>query len=312
MANIVITNYCNLQCPYCFANKMMTLDKKQDITLDQLDRILNWLGKSNNESYHLGLIGGEPTLHPQFNLIINRFNEFFTKHKGNMTLFTNGLNLDKYISLIPENMFILININQLSNNLIDKLIKNLDLFNSLELFKEKITLGCNICSDIQDYSFFWDIIDRYSDIKKVRMSVVAPTKQEQKKNKDKYYNDMKPYLLDFIKEAQKRNITIDNDCNQIPKCYFKDPYFFGIFNKPKYFICYPVIDITPNFFATSCFGISEFVDCNHFETINELSQYFMLKILPKKIEFNNTGKCNQCKEFIYGKCQGGCLAFSQF
>ena len=35
MPNIIITNYCNLSCPYCFANDIIQT-KKHNITLDEL------------------------------------------------------------------------------------------------------------------------------------------------------------------------------------------------------------------------------------------------------------------------------------
>lgn len=314
MPNIIITNYCNLSCPYCFANSMMNLSKHQDISKEQLDKILNWLDKSDNENYHIGLIGGEPTLHHDFKRVINQFNNFFSYHNGDMILFTNGLYLDKYIDIIPNNMSILLNINKLNKLLENKLIENLQILNNLNFLKEKVCLGCNLCLDITDYSFFWNIIDKFNtnnQINKVRMSITAPTKLKDKQNKELYYNNMKIFFLDFINEAKKRNIKIGNDCNQIPTCYFKDKRIFEIFTNPRYFICSPVVDITQDFKATSCFGISEFIDCDHFETINELYQYFYLKILPKKINNNNQGKCKNCKDYIYGKCQGGCLAFSK-
>ena len=63
--NIAITNYCNLKCPYCFANKFIE-SEKQSITEDQLDKILDFLFYSNLNKYKhkIGIIGGEPTLHP--------------------------------------------------------------------------------------------------------------------------------------------------------------------------------------------------------------------------------------------------------
>jgi len=39
MANIAVLNYCNLKCPYCFANEFIE-ENKQFITDEQLDDIL--------------------------------------------------------------------------------------------------------------------------------------------------------------------------------------------------------------------------------------------------------------------------------
>ena len=61
MPNIAITKYCNLKCPYCFAEDMIAEEQTKAITLDQLTKILNWLGQeplSNN----IDIIGGETKL----------------------------------------------------------------------------------------------------------------------------------------------------------------------------------------------------------------------------------------------------------
>ena len=74
MPNIIITNYCNLKCPYCFASEMLNDPNKKNISESELKRILAWLEKSPPPS--IGLIGGEPTLHPDFANILSIVNEY--------------------------------------------------------------------------------------------------------------------------------------------------------------------------------------------------------------------------------------------
>mgnify|MGYP003289973004 CR=1 FL=1 len=45
MPNIAIIKTCNLKCPYCFANDMLQEDESKEITIEQLNKILNWIGK---------------------------------------------------------------------------------------------------------------------------------------------------------------------------------------------------------------------------------------------------------------------------
>jgi sulfatase maturation enzyme AslB (radical SAM superfamily) len=45
MPNIILTEYCNLKCPYCFANQMIdeSNENNKNITIEQLQFILKWL-----------------------------------------------------------------------------------------------------------------------------------------------------------------------------------------------------------------------------------------------------------------------------
>jgi hypothetical protein len=39
--------------------------------------------------------------------------------------------------------------------------KTLDKIYSLGWFNGKVTVECNLCMEIDDYSFIWDIVDKY-------------------------------------------------------------------------------------------------------------------------------------------------------
>ena len=67
MPNIAITNFCNLTCPYCFADDMVK-ETKKNISLEQYHYILQWISKTPEN--HIGIIGGEPCTHPFFSDII--------------------------------------------------------------------------------------------------------------------------------------------------------------------------------------------------------------------------------------------------
>ena len=317
MPNIVITEYCNLKCPYCFASQMIEEAKdkcdNKNISENQLYNILNWLRPSAIEKdFCIGLIGGEPLLHPDFETILTIINDFTASTQSQSIIFTNGLLLHKYLHLISKDTAILINVNKINDTLKKQLIHNLHLINNLSWFEnEKVHLGCNLYLEEIDYSYFWNIVDLFkTNIKAVRMSVTAPT-AENRINKELYYQKMKPIMLNFLQEAKKRNLTVSYDCNQIPTCFLNENelQLYQTMGKvpPKY--CNPVIDIKPNFYATSCFGAYSPIDCSIFNNIEELTRYFQSQIFIKT-QYNNQGKCKNCSEIEYMKCQGGCLSFS--
>jgi len=81
---IVITNVCNLSCGGC--SQLCGQFKKEQlwfITLDELRRSIEVLG----EHSFVGIFGGEPTLHPEFEAIVELLYEY-PKHR--FMVFTNG------------------------------------------------------------------------------------------------------------------------------------------------------------------------------------------------------------------------------
>lgn len=319
MANIILTSYCNLHCPYCFANKMIETEKQKNITIEQLKKSLDWIGEEDM----IGLIGGEPTLHPEFDKILETLTEYSKKRKSphHFVLFTNGIYLGKYIQKMPQNMRLLININEpksMTTEQYSNMIKNLTTLWRMGWLGEggRVTLGCNICKEIDNYQFFWDIIKKFQP-PAVRFSVVAPTKKEQLENKENYYQLMKNKFLHFVNNALKYKTLLSPDCNRIPSCFFSDEELITIKkacvpeNQYEDLKCSPVVDIALDFTATSCFGCFQRIDCKNFDNLEEAKRYMIFKVMQPKIMNNNDGKCANCEKFEYMKCQGGCLAFSK-
>ena len=315
MPNIALLNYCNLSCPYCFANEFILENNKQLITLEQLDNIFNFLKKSNNIG-RIGLIGGEPTLHPQLKDILIKTIQFCKENNlPQPVMFTNGIELKKYIKFINE-IKILLNVNEpniIGNNNWNKIINNLKLLDSLCVLENQITFGINLYPNIQDYNFIFELAKQFNQ-SHIRCSIVAPTCNFNNIQQDEYYNNlMKPIFLNFLKLAISYNIKINMDCNKIPLCYFSEIEKNDILkltdNYTSY--CTPVIDITPDMKASSCFGTYQLIDLNNFDNLAEVERYFNFKILYPKILQNKNKKCINCSKFLNLSCQGGCLAFQK-
>lgn len=315
MANIAIVNYCNLKCKYCFADDMIC-EESQSISLEDYRTILSFLARTPKN--HVGIIGGEPTLHPRFKDILKETNKYCREVNTSATLFTNGIELDEYLPFIGERIGILINCNTPEyqpSDLFKKQRDTLDHLHELSWFDKKANCGCNIYPKCEDYGYMWDIVDRYH-LDHIRTSVVSPaaTFAEWRKNKEGYYNLMKPIFLQFCKDAIKHNCKLNLDCGHIPMCYFDmdeaDLVREACTNTDQDF-CEPVVDITPSFKATACFGSYDPVDIRDFNNLFELERYLLIKKSLPKAEANCTGKCTTCKKHKLLQCQGGCLGFGE-
>ena len=313
MPNIILLNYCNLSCSYCFANKFIEETAKQLITLEQLDNIFKFLEQSHNVG-KIGLIGGEPTLHPQFEEIVNKTINFSEKnHLFKPIIFSNGIKIERCKDFINQ-VNLLLNINEpeiIGNKNLNTIINNLRLLNSLCNLNNQITIGINLYPNIKNYNFIFDLTKEFN-LNRIRCSIVAPACQYTNINQEVYYNNlMKPIFLDFLQLAISHNIQINMDCNKIPLCYFSEQEKEQILKITKCYTsyCNPVIDITPDMKATNCFGAYDLIDLKQFNTLEDVERYFNFKTIYPKILKNKNERCLKCEKFFNLSCQGGCLAF---
>jgi uncharacterized radical SAM superfamily Fe-S cluster-containing enzyme len=83
---IEITGRCNLSCPTCFADA----GQGSDLSLTEVETILNRLMVTEHEPEIVQISGGEPTIHPQIIEIMQAVKSHNIRH---MMLNTNGLRL---------------------------------------------------------------------------------------------------------------------------------------------------------------------------------------------------------------------------
>jgi len=85
--NILVTNFCNQNCSFCFARSEMSNKLiKKEISLSDFKNILLKM-KKNPRVKVVKLLGGEPTLHSEFKEIIELSLNYFPY----VQIFTNGI-----------------------------------------------------------------------------------------------------------------------------------------------------------------------------------------------------------------------------
>lgn len=312
MANIALTNYCNLQCPYCFANSYIEESGKQNITMDQLDTILNFLSGSNIG--RIGLIGGEPTLHPHFVEILDKVTAFAERYHTHSVTFTNGIRLGEFAKLASEKTRFLVNVNPpevIGDRNWNDLVRGMKLLFACGNTKN-VNLGVNLYPGMPETDFIFDLLKQFR-YDQVRVSYVAPTCQFSGADKQTYYTDAKKQFLLFAEKAKNEHVRLRLDCNHVPKCYFteKELEDLGDTVSGWHSFCTPVVDITPDFRGTACFGAYDPVDLTPFPTLQDAERYFMIEKMMPRARRNAYGKCAACKQHELDICQGGCLVFGQ-
>lgn len=327
MANIMLNKVCNLKCEYCFANKFVNQVNCYDennITMENYKKALDFIDGSGER---LGIIGGEPTLHPN----LKEFIDMAIKRDGikDIIIFSNGINYDKYFNLLNHpKVATLINVNSpqdIGQQNYEKVAKNIDMLINELYLGDKVSVGVNIYKENQDFSFILDLIKKHK-IKRLRTSVVVPNSND-KKNESSidYFKRMKKTVLDFFVELKKIDCMPTFDCNLMTQCVFtkEEREFLSEFweyekdlgircNVTDNPVCSPVIDILPDLKVVRCFGCSdEEYSLFSFENVREIRDYFAYKTDDLSFRVLNDESCTSCKQRITKQCMGGCIAFKK-
>ena len=324
MANIMLTYRCNLKCPYCFANEFVN-HSSYDISIENFMTALDFLKTSGNA--HIGLIGGEPTLHAQFREILQILSG--DEAVDSVTIYTNGICMDTCLDFLDNEKFsLLVNCNSprdIGEQQFLKVEDNLDrVFQMKEIWK-RVNLGVNLYQDDLDYSYIIELLKRYN-LHRVRMSVTVPNLDEGKKeNSLEYLKRRKEYVLKFILSCATEDIAPYYDCNVIPKCVWTSEEMQNVEEVINRFklkntnlrgdssFCRPVIDVLPDLTAVRCFGTSDFtkVSIKDFRCLSDLQNYYVNLIDCRMTSCMKNEECKDCYERKVLRCTAGCMAFAR-
>lgn len=316
----MINEVCNQKCPYCFASEFVNVGKN-DMTFENFVKATEFILTEKDEKRlgKIGIIGGEPLLHPQF----DKFVSYLVNKKeiNRITIYTNGVLLEEHMDvLLNDKVGLLINVNapnDVGSVNFDKTTKAIDLLVNKYGKRNRLTIGLNIYDNI-DYSFFINIAEKF-EIPRVRLSIVVPAYGKKKRGFE-HFLALKNKVLEITKALLLRDIKFGFDCNWPVQCMWtaeeiEDLRLMGLCSDSRDLIplnhscCSPVIDILPDLMAIRCFGLSDKTKMNieQFRTISDLRQHYVRCIDIILAQNPLIEKCNECHLFM-SKCYGGCLA----
>lgn len=310
MANIIISTLCNRSCSYCFAPRPAKNPNGHGafISTENFRKALDFVCNSGMDQ--IRLLGGEPSLHPDFPELIN----LSLERNRKIVLFTNGLMPEKSISALDsvrnETCQIIMNVN--SPNARKRKEEEWQL-ESIRRLGKKVTFGYNIHRLPVNMAFLLEIFKKvkYSTKPAIRIGLAQPIIQGSNSHiNPKYYNAVGKEIVQFAQQSAKEGITLSLDCGFVP-CMFGDYdiEFLKSTGVDFGWHCNPILDIRPDLMMTHCFPLHEFYPMplqdfsiatdarNRFETITKLYRVSGI--------YRN---CTSCKWKQNSECRGGCLS----
>ncbi len=311
--NVMFTSYCNQECPYCFGQDAMYGaggKKKSDreISRENLQFVLKFIKRSGES--RINIIGGEPTLHPQFK------QRYMQIEKAGMSImiFSNcvmeediAIFLSKRESLVD----ILLNIREpreYSAGDWNKILTTLRHIKKVTLSFRIYHLGFNV-------RFLFDLIDEF----KLNRSINFAPALSSLDRKTKYltlnkYKEMGREMVIWSRESKKRKISWYSDAGFI-LCGFSKKDLEELCKNVKFIPmvnCPAAVEVRPNLEVQRCFGMwskknEGTISLKRFSTVQEAHRYFNICSLVIKQRYKALKECKDCVHFHNATCGGGCL-----
>jgi hypothetical protein len=290
MANIMLTDKCNLRCSYCFAGSYINITPPTFLTKNHFARYLDFLDRSGiNE---IRILGGEPSLHP-------KFHEFIKEA------------LESLLCLSSDRVNVLVNVTPVHHY--DKMELRIRQFEVLASLGQRAHIGYTIFRP--DTSGLFNIIKfiEQTDCRRsVRIGLSQPGQNGNVTLSPKHYRRVAKGILLFSHSAYKNKIQVEFDCGFI-RCMFTDSELIELKRMDVHFgwRCNPVIDVTGDLTAIPCFplaSVCQITDALNF-TESELMEDFQKQIAHLRV-VGIFAECSTCPLRVSEGCSGGCLSIA--
>lgn len=309
--NILLTDKCSNDCPYCFAREKLEADHRlNQMPLSNFQTVLEFLRRS--KCRHVKLLGGEPMLHSEIARILEI--AISDKDFDYITVFSGGI-FDRSLAdmLVHEKINIVLN----SNHPDDYRGGKWDLFmtNLSRLVSQgaDVTIGYNIYRPDFDYGFILELLECFS-IKNLRWTIAVPMGSYGNRHVPlEGYEDMGRRITAMLLTIADMGVQSRLDCF-LPLCTFSDSDYGRIVKlfpgMARGGLCRPAIDVGPDLTVWRCFSVSQYenVVLTDFPDLNALTGYFMSTFDHYKWHVFPE-KCRECGYRKARLCQASCLAF---
>jgi MoaA/NifB/PqqE/SkfB family radical SAM enzyme len=296
----------------------MSESKPDDIlSWENLVYLADFLQAAQERQFRL--LGGEPTLHPDF----TEMTAYLLERGFEVVVFTSGVMpegaLEKAVAALGhvsgDKLSFLCNLNDPVKTKAPKAEADA-VHRFLEAFGPRITAGFNIYRNDFELDFLFQLITQYGLRRHLRLGLTHPIAGE--KNLHIKTGDVEHIInrvFSYRPEFERLKVRPGLDCG-FPMCRFTDEQLAWMYRHSggRYdFGCAPVVDIGPDMTVWSCFPLSAFHKRSlfDFDTFADVRNYYDGLHKQVRVEAGGVfGACDTCESRDDRLCGGGCLSHS--
>ncbi len=310
MANLIISTICPMRCSFCFAGQQTgraSGGSSPYISLDEFDRRLAFLDRSGIGEVRL--MGGEPTLHPQFPELVGR------ARGRRIVVFTNGLIPERALSCLenlPENeCTVLLNMNATRRPGGPGVAETRHRSAVVRRLGARAKLGFTIFSVNFDLDPLFELAMESGAQRGIRLGLAHPIFGGGNEYlHPKQYPAVGRRIVDFAERGARIGVSLELDCGFVP-CMFSEPDI-GILSRSGADLgwrCSPVLDVGLDGTVSHCFPLAGSVDDRLADGLDarELRRRLEARTRPYRLA-GVYRRCSRCPLKLRDGCTGGCLA----
>ncbi len=322
--NILVTNRCNRRCSYCFAQEQIAFSADESRErgapefISEVDfRVAVDFAKRSRVPL-VGLLGGEPSLHPHFVDLIGIVRAAGLRTK----IFTNGLWSESLMDAVDElakevaasrpgadPINLVVNVNGPQRTPAAQQRRQEQL---LARLGHLCSLSFNISRSDLDPTFLVELITRYQTRRSIRLGMAQPLADLTNEHIDiADYRDVVPMVMQLSQACDEHDISLGFDCGFL-LCMFTAEQLGALVLSGARFAakCGPAIDVGTDLSTWSCFPLSTFsspVRLTDFENIDAVADHFRRRFRPL-FSAGALPECRTCRHRLREQCPGGCAA----
>jgi radical SAM protein with 4Fe4S-binding SPASM domain len=316
MTNIAITFHCNRSCGYCFAQVASTreIGALSHMSRSTFVRALDFVGRSDVDQ--IRLLGGEPTLHPDF----VSFLELALEREKPIRVFSNGSIPEatlRFVEELPADRILFV-INLTAS--MDDEVEHNAVRSALARLGKRAMLGVNVSLPSQALGLsnradgighLLELIDEHELLRNLRVGLAHPCVGfENAHLRPEQYAAAGRGILELAERATERAVRLTLDCGFVP-CMVRELPDNGFEEIAQQLRgnCSPILDILPDGQVIPCFPLARVCSENldDAESAATLRTHFGRRLAVYR-ELGIFKACAACAFRAHGLCSGGCVA----